>query len=360
MPLKPLKSWSLPWSQSSDIIEKATFDTMSVQSSAYRLLYFVVVYAALIMLTWTGASAAQTSNASVHATPHLDWPSLKLHFTMKRNTMRIHSQSEFDVYANPIVSEDGFKVLYDGYVEFIEGSTRTRYTLLGGVAYSTTSVQNRTLSAISQCLDPKGLPPFMDLLTALNDATPALKATSEGSNIECTMGQVLMVKAFGLTLAACSSGLAGISIYGSDIEIQITYLKNRVLIAVPHVLGTCAVATKATEMSDIAIALLTGGEIPNNEERNLNLIFGLSSTTCSCKSVPRPCLFIHGLGIDFAEVGLQDSFDWYWGNLTDHAPCCTEFKYMIWNSIETSWRNSTLQQNIIPPIDGKWKYLPAA
>eukprot|EP00644_Phytophthora_capsici_P009696 jgi/Phyca11/117968/e_gw1.35.244.1 len=299
--------------------------TYSLQCIAVFCVAFVVF----------ATSAAQKGKGTVHGdlrTSTTEWPSLKLHFRLKRGTMQVNGQPEFDVYANPVVSKDGLSVSYDGYVDFTEGSTLTRYTMVDGIAYSTTTTsetdQTQALSSTSQCAEVRALPPFSDMLPALNDATPAANATLDGAKIKCTPGNLFKVTFRGLSLAVCASGSSGVHVYGSDMEIG------------------CEKVVNATAVTDTTIALLTGDVIPESEARSLD--FGsdvdLADTTCSCRSTPRPCLFIHGLGIDYAKDGLQDSFTYYWGNLTEHAPCCTDFKYMIWNSKQTGWNNETQQQ----------------
>ncbi|EEY61838.1 uncharacterized protein PITG_13788 [Phytophthora infestans T30-4] len=264
-----------------------------------------------------------------------EWPSLMLHFTLKRNSMQVNGQPEFDVYANPIVSKDGLSVTYDGYVDFTEGSTLTRYTLVDGIAYSTTTTsetdQTQASSSTSECVEVNALPPLNDMLPALNDATQVANATLDGAKIKCSPGNLFKVTFRGLNLAVCASGSSGVHVYGSDLEIR---------------LNDCERVVNATAVTETSIALLTGDVIPESESRSLDLDSGvdLEATTCSCKSTPRPCLFIHGLGIDNERAELQDSFSAYWGNMTDHAPCCTEFKYMVWNSMETGWNNDTQQQ----------------
>ncbi|KAG7386700.1 hypothetical protein PHYPSEUDO_015380 [Phytophthora pseudosyringae] len=321
-------------------------------SSTYPLRCIAIAF---VLFATSTASVAQKGKGTVHGdlrTSATGWPSLKLHFRLKRDSMQVHGRSEFDVYANPIVSNDGLSVTYDGYADFTEGSTLTRYMLIDGIAYSTTSTsgtdQTQASSSTSQCVEPRSLPPLNDMLPAINDATPAANATLEGAKIKCAPGNLFKATFRGLNLAVCASGSAGVHVYGSDMEIGVTYLKNRVNMLAPKLNGSeCKAVANATAVTETTIALLTGDVIPESESRNLDF-FGLgvelSETTCSCKSTPRPCLFIHGLGIDYAEAELQDSFTAYWGDLTDHAPCCTDFKYMIWNSLETGWNNDTQQQ----------------
>ncbi|OWZ05050.1 hypothetical protein PHMEG_00022935 [Phytophthora megakarya] len=310
-----------------------------------------------VVFATSTASVVQKGKGTVHGdlrTSTTEWPSLKLHFTLKRDSMQVYGQPEFDVYANPVVSKDGLSVTYDGYVDFTEGSTRTRYLIVDGIAYSTTipsaTEQTQSTAATSQCINANVLPPLNEMLPALNDATPVGNATMNGLKIKCSPTNLFKVTFRGLNLAVCASGSSGVHAFGSDMEIDVKYLKKRVQITAPKLSASakkeCEKVVNSTAVTTIASALLTGDVIPESESRSFDF-FGavdISATTCSCKSTPRPCLFIHGLGVDYAEEKLQDSFTYYWGNLTEHAPCCTDFKYMIWNSMVTGWNNETQQQ----------------
>ncbi|OWY95207.1 hypothetical protein PHMEG_00034849, partial [Phytophthora megakarya] len=78
---------------------------------------------------------------------------------------------------------------------------------------------------------------------------------------------------------------------------------------------------------------------------NLDLSFGDES--CSCKSTPRPCFFLHGLGIKSEAPGNLDVFPTpYWGNLTDHAPCCSSIKYAMLDTMNNSWTDDEQQQKV--------------
>lgn len=49
-------------------------------------------------------------------------------FIFKRQSMTLHGQSEFDVFAKPVVSAEGASVfyMYDGYAKFVEETRRSR------------------------------------------------------------------------------------------------------------------------------------------------------------------------------------------------------------------------------------------
>ncbi|GMG16028.1 unnamed protein product [Phytophthora fragariaefolia] len=335
-------------------------------SSSKPLRCVALSCAAFAVLTTTTDAAVQKEKGTVHGdlrTSTKEWPSFKVHFTLKRGSMQVYGESEFDVYANPIVSKDGLSVTYDGYADFYEGPTLTRYMLVDGIAYSTTSTENvdvltqtqtrsETSSSTSECLQSTMLPHLNLMIPALNDAVPVYNATLDGNRIKCSAGNLFRMKFGGLNLALCASGSEGVHVYGSDLEITVKHLDSPVEITAPKldpkVASECEIVVNSTAVTPTTAALLTGDIIPKSESRSID--FGedveITPTTCSCRSTPRPCLFIHGLGIDYAKEELQDSFSSYWGNLSDHAPCCTDFKYMIWNSIETGWNNETQQQTL--------------
>uniref|UniRef100_H3H728 AB hydrolase-1 domain-containing protein n=2 Tax=Phytophthora ramorum TaxID=164328 RepID=H3H728_PHYRM len=73
----------------------------------------------------------------------------------------------------------------------------------------------------------------------------------------------------------------------------------------------------------------------------------MESSSCTCKSTPRPCVFFHGIGNYNEMEELQDTpkkASGRMGNMNAHAPCCTEVKYAILNTMDHSWRSASLQQ----------------
>ncbi|OWZ00498.1 hypothetical protein PHMEG_00028300 [Phytophthora megakarya] len=100
----------------------------------------------------------------------------------------------------------------------------------------------------------------------------------------------------------------------------------------------------AAQQSDLAANQLDGERISNAKPRELLSLNRFVS--CSCKSTPRPCIFIHGQGIQPEMEENQDSFPHYWGNLTDRAPCCSSMKYARLDTINNSWTNEALQEQV--------------
>ncbi|KAI9912546.1 hypothetical protein PsorP6_005006 [Peronosclerospora sorghi] len=266
------------------------------------------------------------------------WPSLKLHFILKRNSMRLFGHRDFHVYAEPVVSSDGRHVLYNGYVEFTEPSFHIRYSLVDGIAYATLTTGHDPPS--SHCLEKNVVPPLHHMIAGLNHAIPIAHGNVGGVPIECSIGNLLKVTVQGLQLAICAAGAAGVHVYDSDMEFRITYMNESLHITAPKLTTTqdCQRLVQPSHVTPLTVALLTGTDLSPREPRSaIKSNVSLDATTCTCKSRPRPCLFVHGLGVDYAKDKLQDAFPEYWGNLSANAPCCTDFKYMIWNSMATSW-----------------------
>eukprot|EP00644_Phytophthora_capsici_P013250 jgi/Phyca11/560970/estExt2_Genewise1.C_PHYCAscaffold_51041 len=261
--------------------------------------------------------------------------------------MKIHGESEFSMYATPILSEKKEKVLYDVFASFKDDEMLYNYTLVDGIPYAATLPLDKTSSPSVTCIDSESgtLPAINSIVVAINQAT----AVANGNSIDCASGRVFKVTVHGVDFALCSSS-SGFSMHGTDMDIKVGFLEERVDIIQPTGI-TCEEEVISSSVTSIGTSLLTGQEIPENS-RNLKAAFDFSfrdkSTYpehhfCSCKSTQRACIFIHGMGIDKEEPDNVDSFDYYWGNLTDHAPCCSSIKYAVLDTVNNSWTNDTQQ-----------------
>ncbi|OWZ00423.1 hypothetical protein PHMEG_00028385 [Phytophthora megakarya] len=272
--------------------------------------------------------------------------------------MKVHGQSKFSLSANPVVSEDGNAVLYEVFASFTEGTTVTNYTLLNSVAYMSigSTVESSTPPSV-ECLGAGAseILPINDIVKAIGGATAMSSSSGSGySADECSKG-LFKVSMNGITFVLCVSGSTGFKLLGSDMDITVEYLKTDVTVAPPIVYtdssddDDCETVVAASPVTPIGKSLLTGNLDSTHVERNLEPEFFWNhedENSCSCKSTKRPCLFIHGMGVDEEEPGVIDSFSNYWGNLTDHAPCCSSFKYTKLNTVDNAWTNSTLQQKV--------------
>ncbi|KAG7379516.1 hypothetical protein PHYBOEH_011921 [Phytophthora boehmeriae] len=309
----------------------------------------LVLLACIAFLTFAVSADEHTSRRL--ETTLADAPSLRMQFTLKRDSMKIHGQSQFYVFANPVVSSDNSSILYDGFAAFMDGSTSYTYLLVNGIAYSTTSTVGSSDST-STCLSSDLLPPLDSIVTVLNGATAIASASeSDEGTISCSSGDLFKVTLGGSDFVLCGEGSSGFKIYGSDLDIAVEFLDSAVAITAPTLSDSealsCETVVTPTSVTATTLALLTGEPVPSTGSRKLKeqATVELASSSCSCKSTPRPCIFFHGLGSSTEQTTLQNSAD-YFGDISDSAPCCTSIKYAILNTVSNAWTSSTLQQKV--------------
>ncbi|EGZ14234.1 hypothetical protein PHYSODRAFT_394585, partial [Phytophthora sojae] len=128
----------------------------------------------------------QQKNSQNETTP--DWPSLRFHFSFKRKSTNVYGHNEFDMIAEPTVSKDGARVLYDVFATFAKGSTTFNYTLVDGTAYLSSS-SGTTTAPMTKCLESESssLPPINNIVAALNGAT---EASSDPHGVQCSTGRL--------------------------------------------------------------------------------------------------------------------------------------------------------------------------
>ncbi|KAG7386698.1 hypothetical protein PHYPSEUDO_015378 [Phytophthora pseudosyringae] len=74
-------------------------------------------------------------------------------------------------------------------------------------------------------------------------------------------------------------------------------------------------------------------------------MWSFGSTACECKSTPRPCLFIHGENNEQEETELQTT-PVKFGDMKDHAPCCSTIKYASLDTKTVRWTDESLQETV--------------
>ncbi|EGZ17781.1 hypothetical protein PHYSODRAFT_545250 [Phytophthora sojae] len=313
--------------------------------------FLTAVFVALLAI-----AAITTASADDHAQRRLatslgDAPSLRLQFTLKRDSMKIYGQSQFYVFANPVVSSDNTSVLYDGYAAFMDGSTDYTLSLVNGIAYFVTSTVGDSSSQSAQCLSSSLLPPINSIVSALNGATAIAGASAGNDTITCATGDLFQATLGDATFVICSAGSDGFTIYGSDLDISVEYLDSPVAITAPTLSGdaalSCETVVTPTTVTPTTLALLTGEAVSSSSSRKLKAeaTTTLASSSCSCKSTRRPCIFFHGLGSDTEQTTLQTSSS-YFGDLSKNAPCCSSIKYAVLNTVKTPWTDATQQQKV--------------
>ncbi|KAG4045153.1 hypothetical protein PC123_g19435 [Phytophthora cactorum] len=258
---------------------------------------------------------------------------VKLHVNFKRKSMKLHRQSEFDIYATPVVSTNGPSVHYNSLATVQDADSKFTYTLLDGSAYLTTTDAFDVETV--RCLQPNTLP-FDEILPALNSATPIPSASIGGKSIECASGNLFKTTFSGDHYAICALGEAGFMVYSSDLDIAVEYLDSTVSISKPVLTDTsaaCEIDQKLTSLTPTALALVTGSKITSSHSRMLieEAHMTMEATSCeTCMSTPRPCIFLHGLGNPNEEAELQDTPELTnrkLGDIHGHAPCCSDMQW---------------------------------
>ncbi|KAG7381332.1 hypothetical protein PHYPSEUDO_006177 [Phytophthora pseudosyringae] len=315
-----------------------------------------LLWVAAVFLAFVTQSAAAWRPAQQQEHPRLKngtttfWPSLRFHFMVKRSPMKVHGLSAFAMLASPVVSEDGSpNVLYDTFATFTEDSTVYNYTLVDGIAYASRSSPGGGNSpAAIECANSDSLPSINSIAAALSEASGVSSISASGRDIECPNGDWFKVSVNGIDFGLCYSGSSGFSMHGSDMDINVEYVDN---ILVPALDVQCEKVATCHSATAIGKSLLTGEAFSSENRRRMlkaALDFSLDiSPSCSCKSTPRPCIFIHGQGIKTEMPDNQNSFPTrYWGNMTDHASCCTSVKFAVLNTVNHSWTEDAQQQKV--------------
>jgi hypothetical protein len=252
--------------------------------------------------------------------------------------------------ANPKVSAD--KVLYDVSATFTEGSKQFNYTLVDGIAYSSGSTVGSVEASVT-CLDSQAgnLPPVNDIVKGLSHAVRV--SSDQGDTAECPEGESLHTTVNGLDFEVCALGPLGFTMHGSDMDITVEILRSRVDVEIPvmepELERNCMKTASSTAVTSIARALLTGRPLPDGG-RKLKAAFDFSFqgfSSCECSSTPRPCVFIHGMGVEEEMPTNVDNFTEYWGeHLVDHAPRCSSMQFTHLDTVSNTWTSAAQQEKV--------------
>ncbi|KAG2825083.1 hypothetical protein PC129_g8964 [Phytophthora cactorum] len=285
------------------------------------------------------ATAALICLHGVAATSSL--PSIKLGFNIQRSTMEVYGASSFDVYVRPVLS--GANVTFDGKVTFEQDGTTHNLYVVDRVPYH--EVVNSTTDSTT-CLPTELFPSVPEIVDAIASAT-AVSAVNTDQDISCTNGTWLSTTFAGESYVLCTGTDAedgNFTVYGEDLSISFEYLSEDVTITKPM-----NAPSDCSAVSDGSVALSSLGQLygitMSRSRRVLKeeaAAVHLASSTCTCQGTPRPCLFFHGMDVT-TDGGIVDSYSFF-GDIKEHAPCCSSFSFAILNTVDYEWYNDTLQQ----------------
>ncbi|GMF29923.1 unnamed protein product [Phytophthora lilii] len=238
---------------------------MWLSASPPRLVVGLLVVLAVAVTTTSAAKhTSLRAQRDMHSERQLettlaDARSLRVHFKLKRSSMQIYGQSEFDVFANPVVSSANTAVRYDGYANFTESGTNHTFVLVDGIAYFVTSTADGTVTA--ECSSSSSLAPLNLIIPALNDATAISSAIVDDKKVNCPTGDLFKVVLGDATFVLCASGSAGFVVYGSDLDISVQYLDSPVSITAPTLsedeARACGTIVTPSPVTATTLALLT-------------------------------------------------------------------------------------------------------
>ncbi|EGZ17553.1 hypothetical protein PHYSODRAFT_262464 [Phytophthora sojae] len=268
-------------------------------------------------------------------------PSLKLGFKVHRSTMQVFGTSTFDVFVKPV--QRGSSVTFDGKASFEQDGTTYNFVLIDNVPYYevVSSTSNSTT-----CLPTDNVPSVPDIVEALASAT-AVSSVNTDQDISCTNGTWLSTSFAGEPYVLCTGAEAdsgNFMVYGEDLSVSFEYFTEDVSIAKPtNAPSDCEAVTGDS------VALSSLGQIygltTSGSRRALKEEAGaahLASSKCTCQGTTRPCLFFHGMDVA-ADGGIVDEYSFF-GDIKEHAPCCSSFHFAILNTVDYAWYNDTLQQ----------------
>eukprot|EP00644_Phytophthora_capsici_P002771 jgi/Phyca11/573718/estExt2_Genewise1.C_PHYCAscaffold_550091 len=243
--------------------------------------------------------------------------------------MYVHGASTFDVVATPAPQRSNDNTMvYNGMASFEKDGHIHEYSLVDGTTYYTSRPNGSPVpEAAAGCLPAGSVPPIGSVLNAIHSATTA---QSGGANSKCPGGSVMVFQFAGEDFVLCSSQSVqdGFQIYGKHLDIGVN--------------DCSAVSDGSVALS--SLGQLYGITMPSSLRalKEESEAVHLASSTCTCQSTPRPCLFFHGMDVK-ADGGIVDSYSFF-GDIKEHAPCCSSFSFAILNTVDYEWYNDTLQQ----------------
>uniref|UniRef100_H3GKL4 GPI inositol-deacylase n=1 Tax=Phytophthora ramorum TaxID=164328 RepID=H3GKL4_PHYRM len=219
---------------------------------------------------------------------------------------------------------------------------RSTMEVYGSVPYH--QVINSTADSTT-CLPTELFPSVPDIVEAIASAT-AVSTVSTDQDISCNNGTWLSATFAGESYVLCTGADAdngNFTVYGEDLSITFEYLSEDVTITKPT-----NAPSDCTALSEDSVALSSVGQLygisASSSRRALKeeaRAVHLASSSCTCQGTPRPCLFFHGMDVE-ADGGIVDSYSFF-GDVKEHAPCCSSFSFAILNTVDYEWYNDTLQ-----------------
>jgi hypothetical protein len=174
-------------------------------------------------------------------------------------------------------------------------------------------------------------------------------------NVEnnCPDGHLLQLSFAGESFVFCKSPNHKITNgYGQDMDLKVEYIESVPIIEKPQTLDGQAFTCEAIPLTKIT-------EKPSRSKttwtdfsrevlkflRGVPRVAHLGESSCGCKSEKKPCLFVHGLGHFNDHSYITDTHSKTWGNIQEHAPCCTITKFVHFDTIKKGWTDPEIHRD---------------
>ncbi|KAL3666892.1 hypothetical protein V7S43_007841 [Phytophthora oleae] len=250
--------------------------------------------------------------------------------------MAVRGATTFDIVVTPVVSGD--TVSFNGKVTIEQDNTTHNFLLVDTVPYHEVIEE---ASSTTTCQSAEFIPSVSEVVDALASASP-VSLVSVDHDISCN-GTWLSTVFEGEQYALCThENDENFTVYGADLSVSFEYLMEEVAITKPTNAPKNCNAMPGTTVALSSLSKIYSKRLVKRR-RMLKEEAGsarLGSSTCTCKSKPRPCLFFHGMDVK-EDGGIREDYSFF-GKIKDHAPCCSSFNFAILNTVDYEWYNSTL------------------
>ncbi|OQS05070.1 hypothetical protein THRCLA_02747 [Thraustotheca clavata] len=267
-------------------------------------------------------------------------PGLRFTVTAKRQGLTFNGKSSAQIYVIP-KTQDQFE--FDAFLAQEGPEVTEQYLIKDGRAYW--SVWKEDNFVQGGCLSEEQIPPFELMESSLTSANVVdyVNGTSITAS-DCPNGKLLYLKFAGESYVFCNSNQNKLThASSSDLDITVEYLTEPSFLPAMDIPGnlTCDVVVPASIPSPKATLMQTSNEIYSAWTTSRTAT--LRKSSCACKSTPKPCLFVHGVG-QATNGPLLNTFKDSWGEIHDHAPCCSSIKFAQFETTKRGWANDELQQ----------------
>ncbi|KAF4324430.1 hypothetical protein BBO99_00001612 [Phytophthora kernoviae] len=188
------------------------------------------------------------------------------------------------------------------------------------------------------------VPSAVDIVAAISSATPVSSVKTD-QGISCANGKWLSATFEGTPFILCASANdRDFTAYGEDLSVAFEYLNEEVAISKPSTAPSDCSAVTTNSVALPALGQLYGTTVSGFRRalKEEAAAARLASPTCTCQGTPRPCLFFHGMDAT-ADGGIVDDYAFF-GDIKEHAPCCSSFNFAVLNTVDYAWYDDTLQQ----------------